>query len=309
MAGFFGLFDYSKPGPGVSKDEPPKLRLVLFFNIFFRKFWNLLKLNLLFTITNILAIPVALILTNFFIPGTLTKEPILELQLRFIIAFVFMAIPIITTGPFQAGFTYVLRNYAREEHSFILSDFREHTRKNAKQALLVMLIDIVVMFLAAYSLYFYSNLKTGDILSSIATGLIIVVLLIFTMMHFYIYQMMVTFKLTIKQLYKNALIFTFIKLPMNVLILILVLLTIFAAFYISIIGFLLYVFILQSFIALMINFYVYPRIKKYMMVDGKEYPDEQWYMEKEKYDEEEEEEDKDDDYDEESEKKAGEDSK
>ena len=34
MAGFFGLFDYSKPGPGVHKNGPKKKSFVV-FEIFF----------------------------------------------------------------------------------------------------------------------------------------------------------------------------------------------------------------------------------------------------------------------------------
>lgn len=30
MAGFFGLFDYTKEGPGVPKDAPPKARFIIF---------------------------------------------------------------------------------------------------------------------------------------------------------------------------------------------------------------------------------------------------------------------------------------
>ena len=43
MAGFFGLFDYTKEGPGVPKDAPPKSRFVIFFEVFARKFWNIIK--------------------------------------------------------------------------------------------------------------------------------------------------------------------------------------------------------------------------------------------------------------------------
>ncbi len=31
MAGFFGFFDYTKPGPGVPEDLPPKSKFIVFF--------------------------------------------------------------------------------------------------------------------------------------------------------------------------------------------------------------------------------------------------------------------------------------
>lgn len=30
MAGFFGFFDYTKPGPGIPKDAPPKAPIAVF---------------------------------------------------------------------------------------------------------------------------------------------------------------------------------------------------------------------------------------------------------------------------------------
>ncbi len=47
MAGFFGLFDYTKPGKGVDVDAPPKKPFFRFFELYWRKFSRLLLLNLL----------------------------------------------------------------------------------------------------------------------------------------------------------------------------------------------------------------------------------------------------------------------
>ena len=41
MAGFFGLFNYDKEGPGVPKDAPPKTRFVTFFEVLKRRFSKL----------------------------------------------------------------------------------------------------------------------------------------------------------------------------------------------------------------------------------------------------------------------------
>ena len=35
LAGFFGFFDYTKPGKGVNKDEPKKKGILRFFELFF----------------------------------------------------------------------------------------------------------------------------------------------------------------------------------------------------------------------------------------------------------------------------------
>ena len=56
------------------------------------------------------------------------------------LAFTYLLIlwPLIAiTGPATAGMSYVSRNWARGQHSFMVSDFMEHARKNWKQALAV----------------------------------------------------------------------------------------------------------------------------------------------------------------------------
>ena len=42
--------NYDRPGPGVSKDEPRKKGLARFFEVLFRDFFDLVKLNVIFLI-------------------------------------------------------------------------------------------------------------------------------------------------------------------------------------------------------------------------------------------------------------------
>ena len=93
------LFHYSQPGPGVSKNAPPKKKIVLYFELLGRKFFPLLKLNLLFLI------PVAIAAVLVFILGTTG------------VVLYIACIPLILLAPFLGGLTYVTRNYAREEHA------------------------------------------------------------------------------------------------------------------------------------------------------------------------------------------------
>ena len=97
------------------------------------------------------------------------------------------------------------------------------------------------------------------------------------MMNMYIYPMMITFKLKLKDIYRNALLFAVGKLPSNLLILFLVIfvhigLPIIAVLYLGqyflisliVLG-LLEIVLTQSFTAFMVNFNVYPKMKKYML--------------------------------------------
>lgn len=264
MAGFFGFFDYTKPGPGIPKDAPPKARIIVFFEILSRKFWNFIKINMLYVLFNIPAIFAMLLVSMFYLQKTL-EDVSLDLVLRFMFGAFFMCIPLITVGPAQAGLTYLLRNYAREEHAFIWGDFKENALKNFKQSLIISIIDLVVMIVAGFTINFYISYGGNNLLMSFASGIVILAFIIFTMMHLYIYPMLVTFKLTIKQIYKNALLFAIVKFIPNLLILVLCFALIFASFINYLIGFVLMIFITFSLIGFITNFYVYPKLKKYMI--------------------------------------------
>lgn len=266
MAGFFGLFDYTKPGPGVPKDAPPKARIIVFFEVYFRKFWNLVKMNLLFNIFNIPAVVAIFFISSFYYRDIIANDPMVDILSRFSFGAVFLCIPLITFGPAQAGLTYVMRNYAREEHAFLWSDFKEHGLKNFKQAIIISLLDCVIIVVMGIALNFYASVKGDSILTTIPTAILVVSLIIFTIMHMYIYPMLVTFKLTVKQIYKNALIFAIIKFLPNLGILLLcAILILVTFFFFPVIGIILYTFITVSTISLLTNFYVYPILKKYMM--------------------------------------------
>ena len=45
MAGFFGLFNYEKAGPGIRKDAPKKKTFIVFFETYFRNFWKFIPIN------------------------------------------------------------------------------------------------------------------------------------------------------------------------------------------------------------------------------------------------------------------------
>ena len=265
MAGFFGFFDYTKPGPGIPKDAPPKARIVVFFEIFTRKFWNLIKINMMFSLFNIPAIIAVLFMSQIFITNNLSDDPGIDLALRFIICSILMCVPILTVGPAQAGFTYLLRNYAREEHAFIWWDFKEAAKKNFKQSMIICLIDLVVVLIIGIDINLYGSMGGNSFLMSIASGFLILAFVIYMMMHLYIYPMLVTFKLSIKQIYKNAFIFSIIKFFPNLGILLLCSLLVLASFYFTVIGFILMFMLTLSTIGLITNFYVYPQIKKYMI--------------------------------------------
>lgn len=236
MAGMFGLFDYSKPGPGVSKNEPQKHGFIVFFEIFFRKFWLLIQVNLLYLLC---------------------------------------CIPIVTIGPATAGFTCIMRNYAREEHAFPWLDFKDTFKKNWKQAFIASVVNAVIFLFLYIAITYYSR-QLKNFIMVLPLAVCIAAAALFVFMQFYIYTLIITFKLKLRQVYKNAFIFAGIGLPRNLLVTFVLAvfwgaLVLFAP--ISLIIFL--PTIALSFSGMLINFCVWPVIKKFM-VDPyyTEHPDE-----------------------------------
>jgi len=281
MAGFFGLFDYNKPGPGVPRDAPPKSPFIVFFEILQRKFWNFVKVNLMFLIFNIPAIIFGMFVLTFFFPNILPdalkdSETLLsDVMLKFIFLTLMMCIPMVTTGPAQAGFTYIMRNYAREEHAFIWSDFKETAIKNMKQSLIISTINSLLTFIMLFSIRAYMILGSGNFIMTAGSAIMVVLFIIFAIMNMYIYPIMITFDLKIKQIYKNALIFAVVKFLPNVGILLLSVFLIILSFYFNpIIGIIIYLFFTVSLIGFLTNFYVYPKLKKYMISRIEEEEDE-----------------------------------
>ena len=280
MAGIFGFFDYNKPGPGVPKDAPPKPSIVVFFEILQRKFWNLIKVNLLFLLFNIPALILGMFVMLAFFPtilpdafesaGNLINDTII----KFMLLTLMMCVPMITTGPAQAGFTYILRNYAREEHAFIWSDFKDNALKNLKQSLIVSTINFAATFVILFSIRMYwALIDIGDLANlpgMIGLGIMIMVFIVFACMNIYIYPIMVTFDLSLKQLYKNSFIFAIIKFLPNIGILLLNSLLVFLTFgliipFSPIIGFFPYLFLTLSLTGFITNFYAYPKLKKFII--------------------------------------------
>ena len=236
MAGFFGLFNYEKEGPGISKNAPKKKTFIVFFETFFRNFWKFIIINLVYCL---------------------------------------ISLPVLTNGLASAGITNVTRNIARDKHSFGVSDFMDTIKKNWKQVLPAGIINTIIYIILVFDAYFFYTSSTG-IMGSIGLGIVLCMLFIFTVMNYYVWTLCITFKFTLKQIYKNSFKFVFINMKMNLLCFFVILL-IYAAniaifllllpyFYIVVtFELLLYVLLFPSFRFLLVQFCTFPSIKKYII--------------------------------------------
>ncbi len=244
MAGLFGsFFNYDKEGPGVEKDAPEKKGFIIFFEIFFKNFWKLAVCS---------------------------------------IWFIALCFPIITNGLAFAGFTNVTRNMSLDRHSFGTSDFFDTVKKNWKQALAAGIINLIIYMVLIGDILFFFNSMEGAV-RLIGLAVVVTVLLLFIMMQFYMWTIMITFKLKLKQIYVNSFKFALIGLKRNVLIIFIMLLCLAAIFgllminvnIITLVATLLLVFALPGFISLAVQFNTFENIKKYMIIPYyNDHPDE-----------------------------------
>lgn len=252
MAGFFGLFDYSKEGPGVDKNAPKKKGFIVFFEIYFRKFWKLICANLLYVV---------------------------------------VALPVLSVGLAQTGLCYITRNFAREKHAFISGDFFDTIKKNWKQALVYGILNVLLTVIIFYAIFFYNahlflpqeeGQKAG-FLQYIMSALSLTVFIVFSFMKFYVPMLIITFKLKLKQILKNSLIFAFAGLKRNLLIGLVLTLCYAAAVAIILFGgyvgitvvLFLYILLFPAFRSYLIQYNVFPVVKR-LMIDPyyKEHPGE-----------------------------------
>lgn len=248
--------------------EHEKRGFFAYINIVFQKFIPLMNLNFLF-----LAFALPYILVLFWISpltvqtvsqmsegvsalfaGFAAKEAITaDILLRFLFA---VSVTVLWgAGPASAGIAYVLRNYSRREHAWVWADFIGSIRENFWQSVLVLFVDIVAIFLFSGAFRFYAVMFTGSmqIVMLVALG---VFALIFTFMHFYIYQLMVTYEDSFFTILKNALMFAMLKSVPNLLLFALNFgITAALFYYIQLFALVPYVIILMILLALTIHFY------------------------------------------------------
>lgn len=256
-----GLFGggYAKPGKGISKEEAARRN---YFDILGRHFWDLVKLNLLFVVCNIIFIVAAVLLA---LPYFMNFEEVLKaiVHEKNVILPPLPFVPFMFMGPFIAGLTYVLRNWSRQEHAFLVSDFFEHTRKNWKQGLLMSIISTVATYLYFTAVIFY--LKSG-LSPSVVLAISVVVGFMLLAMSFYTYPMMVTFDMKLNDIIKNAWIFAMAKLPQNLFFLIIIsAVHLLLLYYIPIVWILLMALILIAWTGYTMNYYAWHVMDKHMI--------------------------------------------
>lgn len=201
--------DFNAPGAGVPKGEPQKPGFLRYFIVAKRKFWDLIILNMLYVLFSLPALFLYLFIGIYHFGGVANEQ----LRLFLPMVFAFMATSLLGSGPGRAGLCYVLRNYSREEHAFLWSDYWEYTKKYLGRGLLLLLIDALFSWLILLDIMVYG--AQGTFAGMIAAYIAVFLYIIYILMHPYLYMLTVTFDLPLVPTFRNAFLLSAIRLPQN----------------------------------------------------------------------------------------------
>ena len=123
---------------------------------------------------------------------------------------------LLITGPVQAGLAYVTRNWARDEHAFPWGDFKDAVKENWKQALGVSAITAVLPFILYVCYRFYGQMQQSSLLFMIPQMLTLGLGMVWWLALVFMYPMMVSYRMTFRQLIRNGLLLAVARLPMTV---------------------------------------------------------------------------------------------
>ncbi len=230
---FMNNYYYGKSGKGdYQKDDLPRTRWQLFWEMLRVRFAGLFRLNIVSVIAWLPAMYVLIqLMSNLFniagVAQTVEMDPSVatpeQLELvqnlrplynSVIMRSLLLLVPAIAiTGPFQAGMAYVTRNWARDEHAFVWSDFKDALIGNWKQSLVISFITGLVPLIVYVGYQFYGDMGQQNLLFVVPQMLTAMLGLVWTLALVYFYPMMVTYKLNLRTLLRNALLLSIGRLP------------------------------------------------------------------------------------------------
>lgn len=230
---------YGKSGQGdYNPDNLPQTRMQLFWEMLRIRFSALMRLNLLYVIVWLPAIFViarglmmwysSLVgiteLQSLLDEGAMTAEAfadnyaLWQSGVRSVVlqSLLFLVPCIAITGPCTAGLCYITRNWARDEHAFIWSDYKDAVKENWKPALLTSAITGIMPLLIYVCATFYGDMIAQNKLFIVPQILSITLGLVWLLMQLYTYPQIVTYTLSYRDVLKNSLLMAIGRLPMTV---------------------------------------------------------------------------------------------
>jgi uncharacterized membrane protein YesL len=264
----------------IDKEPVQKSKFMNLIDILFNRIWDLSKINFLAILFYLPALYAMLFLvTPSFVQLPVIKDLSfyapedvfwMDVLARFSIGSILMTIPLVVFGPAAAGLTWLYRAIVNREAYFIWSDFWAALKKFFFKSLVISIIDIAVMMIIGIALNFYL-LYVQDFIPFIqgsvkilVLAIILIFLLLFTMMHLYIYQLLIQYNLGIRKLYHHSFVFAVLRFFPNLLVIaVCTIITVLPFNVHFMLGSGLFIFLMFGVTGTIINYYSWPAIRKH----------------------------------------------
>ena len=173
---------------GLAKPPKEKKGIFKFFEIYGRRMWTLMALNIIYFV---IFIPLVI---GWWLVGKF--ESYTPLLLGLITGVLF--------GPSTVAMSKICRNYSQERNAFVFADFFDTFKKNIKQGMAMGIIDTI--FIAGFSVALPSYLTWSETQSFMYVPFVLTIsfMIVFFMMHFYIYLMIASTTLPLIKILRNA---------------------------------------------------------------------------------------------------------
>lgn len=206
--GFFNNYFYGKSDRrDYTKDDLPQTRFQLFRTVLSVRRGSMLGLNLLYLCFWLPALFWTLLNLMQFGAENISLYSL-------IFTWLVILCPLIAlTGPFNMGASYVMRNWARDEHSFVWAHFWAGVKANWKQGLLFGLINGLSPLISFISLWFYGQLLGASPVFYLPICIILCAYLLWNLCALTLPALLVGYRLSFTAALKNALLTAIAQLP------------------------------------------------------------------------------------------------
>ncbi|MDO4546858.1 MAG: hypothetical protein Q4D04_02035 [Clostridia bacterium] len=223
---FFGnmmhRFYYGKAGQAdYTVEQLPANRTTLFFEMLRVRFTGIIGVNALYLLFCLPAIIWTALTLGAAYTISADSGTVDVVQSGLLFNYLLILIPFMgLAGVGATGEMYVLRNWARDEHSFVMSDFGDAVKGNWKMGLAVGLINGASLFLAAVCYSFYGQMMTESPVWVIPQMISVMICGVWWMMNMIMFPMLVTYDMKLRHVIKNSAIMVIARLPWSVLFLV-----------------------------------------------------------------------------------------
>ena len=217
-------FYYGKSGKGdYTPENLPTNRWQLFWEMLRVRLSALVRLNLMYVVPWLPTMIVLMIgalsfltsLNNMVDSGEMIAVG--ELLGGVVAPTLLLLVPCITiTGPFTSGVCYVTRNWARDEHAFIWSDFKDAVKENWKQSLVISFITSLVPLMLYVCWNFYGAMANSNAFMVVPQVLTMMIGLMWCLGVTYFHPLIVSYKLRMRDVMRNGLLLAVARLPMSI---------------------------------------------------------------------------------------------